>query len=236
MFKKLVSSLWNKKSSISKYNSGNYFQPQILNLEDRLTPSQTVSLNLVAGILEIKSNTSTGETNSFIVTQDSPTSNFIRFTGAGGTVFDGNAALFSSGYNTSLAEINSLNLTGFNKILVYGGQGNDLITLGNLNGNIIGAIAQPDFGFEVDVLSASGGSSFGADSLIISGNVVIKNAGVFTTDISNNVQVAANLDSITISNSGAITSVGSGLVRLVADGTNLSNVNINNGEIGRAHV
>jgi len=229
MFKKLVSSLWKKKPSISKYNSGNYFQPQILNLEDRLTPSQTVSLNLVAGALEIKSNTSTGETNSFIVTQDSPTSNFIRFTGAGGTVFDGNAALFSSGYNTSLAEVNSLNLTGFNKILVYGGQGNDLITLGNLNGNIIGAIAQPDFGFEVDVLSASGGSSLGADSLIISGNVVMKNAGIFTTDISNNVQVAANLDSITISNSGAITSVGSGLVRLVADGTNLSNVNINNG-------
>ena len=229
MFKKVVSSLWKKKTSITKYNSGNYFRPQILNLEDRLTPAQTVSLNLVAGVLQIQSNTSSGETNTFNVTQDSPTSNFIRFTGAGGTVFNGNAALFSSGFNTSLAEVNSLNLTDFNKILVYGGQGNDLITLGNLNGNIIGATAQPNFGFEIDVLSSAGGSSLGADSLIISGNVVMKNAGVFTTDISNNVQVAANLDSITISNSGAITSVGSGLVRLVADGTNLSNVNINNG-------
>lgn len=229
MFKKIVSSLWKKKPSVSNYNSGNYFRPQILNLEDRLTPSQTVSLNLVAGVLQIQSNTSSGETNTFTVTQDSPTSNFIRFTGAGGTVFNGNAALFSSGFNTSLAEVNSLNLTDFNKILVYGGQGNDLMTLGNLNGNIIGAIAQPNFGFEIDVLSSAGGSSLGADSLIISGNVVMKNAGIFTTDISNNVQVAANLDSITISNSGAITSVGSGLVRLVADGTNLSNVNINNG-------
>lgn len=228
MFKKIVSSLWKKKPSITKYNSGNYFRPQILNLEDRLTPSQTVSLNLVAGVLQIQSNTSSGETNTFTVSQDSPSSNFIKFTGAGGTVFNGNAALFSSGFNTSLAEVNSLNLTAFNKILVYGGQGNDLITLGNLNGNIIGAIAQPDFGFEVDVLSAAGGSSLGADSLIISGNVVMKNAGVFTTDVSNNVQVAANLDSITVSNSGAISSVGSGLVRLVADGTNLSNVNINN--------
>jgi len=229
MFKKIVSSLWKKKSSISKYNSGNYFLPQILNLEDRLTPSQTVSLNLVAGVLQIQSNTSSGETNTFNVTQDSPTSNFIRFTGAGGTVFNGNAALFSSGFNTSLAEVNSLNLTDFNKILVYGGQGNDLITLGNLDGNIIGAVAQPNFGFEIDVLSSAGGSSLGADSLIISGNVVMKNAGIFTTDLSNNVQVAANLDSITISNSGAISSLGSGLVRLVADGTNLSNVNINNG-------
>ena len=229
MFKKIVSSLWKKKPSISNYNSGNYFRPQSLNLEDRLTPSQTVSLNLVAGVLQIQSNTSSGETNRFTITQDSPTSNFIRFTGAGGTVFNGNAALFSSGFNTSLAEVNSLNLTDFNKILVYGGQGNDLMTLGNLNGNIIGAIAQPNFGFEVDVLSSAGGSSLGADSLIISGNVVMKNAGIFTTDVSNNVQVAANLDSITISNSGAITSVGSGLVRLVADGTNLSNININNG-------
>jgi len=229
MFKKIVSSLWKKKPSISKYNSGNYFLPQILNLEDRLTPSQTVSLNLVAGVLQIQSNTSSGETNTFNVTQDSPTSNFIRFTGAGGTVFNGNAALFSSGFNTSLAEVNSLNLTDFNKILVYGGQGNDLITLGNLDGNIIGAVAQPNFGFEIDVLSSAGGSSLGADSLIISGNVVMKNAGIFTTDLSNNVQVAANLDSITISNSGAISSLGSGLVRLVADGTNLSNVNINNG-------
>jgi hypothetical protein len=229
MFKKIVSSLWKKKPSISNYNSGNYFRPQILNLEDRLTPSQTVSLNLVAGVLQIQSNTSSGETNTFTITQDSPTSNFIRFTGASGTVFNGNAALFSSGFNTSLAEVNSLNLTDFNKILVYGGQGNDLMTLGNLNGNIIGAVAQPNFGFEIDVLSSAGGSSLGADSLIISGNVVMKNAGIFTTDVSNNVQVAANLDSITISNSGAITSVGSGLVRLVADGTNLSNVNINNG-------
>lgn len=228
MFKKLVSSLWNTKASVIKKKL-NYFQPRILNLEDRLTPSQTVSLSLNAGVLEIKSNTSNGETNNFTVTQDSPTSNFIRFTGAGGTVFNGNAALFSSGFNTSLAEVNSLNLTAFNKILVYGGQGNDLITLGNLNGNVIGALTEANFGFEIDVLSTAGGSSLGADSLIISGSVVMKNAGVFTTDVSNNVQVAANLDSITISNSGAINSLGSGLVRLVADGTNLSNVNINNG-------
>lgn len=228
MFKKLVSSLWNTKASVIKKKL-NYFQPRILNLEDRLTPSQTVSLSLNAGVLEIKSNTSNGETNNFTVTQDSPTSNFIRFTGAGGTVFNGNAALFSSGFNTSLAEVNSLNLTAFNKILVYGGQGNDLITLGNLNGNVIGALTEANFGFEIDVLSTAGGSSLGSDSLIISGSVVMKNAGVFTTDVSNNVQVAANLDSITISNSGAINSLGSGLVRLVADGTNLSNVNINNG-------
>lgn len=229
MFKKLVSSLWNSKASIINKKKLNYFQPNILNLEDRITPAQTVSLTLNAGVLEIKSNTSSGETNNFTVTQDSPTSNFIRFTGAGGTVFTGNAALFTSGFNTSLAEVNSLNLTAFNKILVYGGQGNDLVTLGNLNGNVIGAVAQPNFGFEVDVLSTAGGSSLGADTLIISGGVVMKNAGVFTTDVSNNVQVAANLESITISSSGSITSVGSGLVRLVADGTNLSDVNINNG-------
>ena len=229
MFKKLVSSLWNSKASIINKKKLNYFQPNILNLEDRITPAQTVSLTLNAGVLEIKSNTSSGETNNFTVTQDSPTSNFIRFTGAGGTVFTGNAALFTSGFNTSLAEVNSLNLSAFNKILVYGGQGNDLVTLGNLNGNVIGAVAQPNFSFEVDVLTTAGGSSLGADTLIISGSVVMKNAGVFTTDISNNNQPAANLDSITISNSGAITSVGSGLVRLVADGTNLSDVNINNG-------
>ena len=229
MFKKLVSSLWNSKASNINKKKLNYFQPNILNLEDRITPAQTVSLTLNAGVLEIKSNTSSGETNNFTVTQDSPTSNFIRFTGTGGTVFTGNAALFTSGFNTSLAEVNSLNLSAFNKILVYGGQGNDLVTLGNLNGNVIGAVAQPNFGFEVDVLSTAGGSSLGADTLIISGNVVMKNAGVFTTDASNNVQVAANLDSITISSSGSITSVGSGLVRLVADGTNLSDVNINNG-------
>jgi len=229
MFKKLVSSLWNKKPSVLKKKTANYFRPQMLNLEERITPAQTVSLNLNAGVLEIKSNTTGGETNNFNITQDSPTSNFIRFTGSGGTVFNGNAALFTSGFNTSLAEVNSLNLTNFNKILIYGGQGDDLIVLGNLNGNVIGALAQPNFSFEVDVLSTSGGSSLGADSLIISGNVVMKNAGIFTTDISNNVQVAANLDSITISNSGSITSIGSGLVRLVADGTNLSNVNINNG-------
>ena len=229
MFKKLVSSLWNSKASIINKKKLNYFQPNILNLEDRITPAQTVSLTLNAGVLEIKSNTSSGETNNFTVTQDSPTSNFIRFTGAGGTVFTGNAALFTSGFNTSLAEVNSLNLAAFNKILVYGGQGNDLVTLGNLNGNVIGAVAQPNFSFEVDVLTTAGGSSLGADTLIISGSVVMKNAGVFTTDISNNNQPAANLDSITISNSGAITSVGSGLVRLVADGTNLSDVNINNG-------
>jgi hypothetical protein len=229
MLKKLVSYLGKKKPSIIKKSVGNFIRPQILNLEDRLTPSQTVSLTLNAGVLEIKSNTTNGETNNFSITQDSPTSNFIRFTGAGGTVFDGNAALFTSGFNTSLAQVNSLNLTNFNKILVYGGLGNDQINLGNLNGNIIGASAQPNFSFEIDVLSTAGGSSGGADSLTVSGNVVMKNSGFFTTDISNNVQVAANLDSITISNSGAITSLGSGLVRLVADGTNLSNININNG-------
>ena len=115
MFKKLVSSLWNSKASIINKKKLNYFQPNILNLEDRITPAQTVSLTLNAGVLEIKSNTSSGETNNFTVTQDSPTSNFIRFTGAGGTVFTGNAALFTSGFNTSLAEVNSLNLTAFNK-------------------------------------------------------------------------------------------------------------------------
>lgn len=229
MLKKLVLSLWNKKSSVIQKKSPNYFRPQVLNLEERITPAQTVSLNLNAGVLEIKSNTTTGETNNFNISQNSPTSNFIRFTGSGGTVFNGNAVLFTSGFNTSLAEVNSFNLTNFNKILVYGGQGDDLITLGNLDGNVIGALTQSNFSFEIDVLSTAGGSSLGADSLIISGNVAMKNAGLFTTDISNNVQVAANLDSITISNSGLISSVGSGLVRLVADGTNLSNVNINNG-------
>ncbi|NDH05082.1 hypothetical protein EBX93_04030, partial [bacterium] len=172
MLKKLVSYLGKKKPSIIKKSVGNFIRPQILNLEDRLTPSQTVSLTLNAGVLEIKSNTTNGETNNFSITQDSPTSNFIRFTGAGGTVFDGNAALFTSGFNTSLAQVNSLNLTNFNKILVYGGLGNDQINLGNLNGNIIGASAQPNFSFEIDVLSTAGGSSGGADSLTVSGNVV----------------------------------------------------------------
>lgn len=202
---------------------------ELVTLESRITPAQTVSVTFASGVLQFKSDSADLENNNFTINQQTAVSKVMQLTGTGGTTFIGDSALFASGYGTPSATINAANLSGFNQILVYGGLGNDAITLGTLNGNILAPNSQNNFGFEVDVLSFNGGGSGGADTLTLSGGATTKGNGLFTTDSTSSIIPNANLDSITINPTGGIFANGSGNTRLVADGTNTSDILIQNG-------
>ena len=201
-------------------------------LETRINPSQVVDVTLESGSLVLKSQTQNGEVNIFDITQPDSLAALIRLQGTGGTIFKGTVNLFSSGYGTAQAEINTLNLPGFNRLQVRGGEGDDYISLGNLDGNVIGDQTQKNFGFNIDTFSSNAGSSKGSDYLTVNGIVSMKDGGEFVTDItpSGNIFVTPglNLDGINVTASGFIQSIGTGRVRLVADGLIGSTINFQN--------
>ena len=223
-FRKIKDSLGIKKSkSPQKWNS-----LKLDPLESRVNPSQVVDVTFVNGALTFTSNTFALETNSFNITQLNPGSNILQLQGSGGTTFKGSVNLFSSGYGSPNAEINTLSLSGFNKIQILGGDGNDQIVFGNLDGNVIGDVSQADFSFNIDTFSSNAGSSQGADTLLINGEIGIKGDGYFATDITASGAIFSgsnlNLDSISLAGDAYIHSIGSGAVRLVADGLSTSNI------------
>jgi len=227
MFKSWFNSLKSKNVK-PKWFSRNFAKPEIVSLEERVTPAQTVSITYLNGILTLKSDTLAGETNTFQVSQITQTGTKIQFTGSGGTIFNSTVPN-TVGNGTANAEIDAKNLANFNQILVQGGLGDDITTFGTLDGNILASSNQNNFSFEVDVVTFSGGGSSGGDTLNINGPVTIKQNGTFTTDSTSTVQPNANLDSLIIGPLGGIYSSGSGNIRLIADGLNTSDLTISSG-------
>ncbi|MSR31086.1 MAG: hypothetical protein EXR99_06210 [Gemmataceae bacterium] len=217
---------WKKKASRPRRRQAG--SPlELVSLENRVTPSQTVSATLVGNTLTFTSNSATGETNQFSLSQVSLTGTVLRLQGVGGTIFNGTGAIFSTGFNTADATIDSAILPGLNKIMVSGGAGNDQITFGNLDGNVLGASDKNDFDFEVDTASVAAGGGGGIDTLTFNGQTTLKGNGSFLT--SNLILAGSNLEGVSITGSGGVNSIGTGQVRLVGDGLATSNVTIQNG-------
>jgi len=144
-------------------------------------------------------------------------------------------------FGSTSVQIITTNLAGFSKIVFQGSRGNNNLILGSMDGNVIGDRdpAFPNFSFEVDVLSTIGGFSSGIDSLQIDGVISLKGNGFFTTDFLESSMPNANLETLSFGSSGSIISVGSGGVRLVADGAQASNIQMDLGsfiDIGSGSV
>jgi len=229
MFKAWFNAFKSKKKQSTVF-PGKNINPKLLCLEDRITPAQVVDISYdsINGFLILQSKALASEANTFSISQVDPSNTTIQFTGSVGTTFNSTVpnTIF---LNPSTAELDAINLVNFNSIIVRGSLGDDRITLGTLDGNVLSASNQNDFNFNMDVVSFSGGGSSGGDLLNISGKVSTKGNGFFTTDFTKTINPNQNFDSIQVGSSGGVFSTGSGEARLVADGLNTSNILINSG-------
>lgn len=221
---------------------------ELLTLEERLNLSTVfVSYDVTSGILTLDSkNDALGANSSYAAFQSTGSEdnilNFNATAGDGVTFFKSVAPLvfvnpLSSGSQS--VQVDTRNLAGFSKIVFQGSEGNNNLVLGSIDGNVIGDTASPDFSFEVDVFSTNGGFSGGTDLLQIDGVISIKGAGDFTTDSLGSAMPNSNLESLVLGSSAGILSNGSGGVRLVADGVQSSNIQLNIGsfiDIGSGDV
>ena len=220
----------------------------LVDLEQRINPAPTVSVSYdnSTGVLLLNSNALANENSSYEAFQSTTVGNerILNFRATPGfaTTFNSVSPLvfvnpLSNG--SGFVQVNTLNLANFTKIIFQGSEGNDSYILGAMDGNVIGDGTKADFGFEVDVISTGGGFSSGSDSLQVNGVIGLKGAGSFTTDSVNTLIPNLNLDSILFSSNGRINSVGSGGVRLVADGVLSSSIIMNSGsgiDIGSGDV
>ena len=227
---------WNKSKA---KNKNNYASLALVSLEQRVNPAPTVSIsfNTNTGVLLLQSNALLNESSSYESFQSTGTLNqqkILNFSASPGfaTTFNSIAPLVFVDpltTNSSFVQVDTRNLAGFTKIIFSGSQGNDTFVLGSMDGNILGANSSVDFGFEIDVQSTQGGFSTGVDSLQVNGAIALKGAGAFTTDSVNSTIPNLNLEVLNFGTSGSISSIGSGQVRLVADGFQSSNILMNQG-------
>lgn len=221
---------------------------ELLRLEERLNLSTVlVSYDSTLGVLTLNSEVDAlGADSSYTAFQstgiDDNLLNFNATQGDSVTFFKSVAPLvfvnpLSSGSQS--VQVDTRNLAGFSKIVFQGSEGNNSLFLGSMDGNVIGDTASPNFSFEVDVFSTSGGFSSGIDSLQVDGVISIKGDGDFTTDSLVSAMPNSNLESLSFGSSAGILSNGSGGVRLVADGLTSSNIIMNSGsfiDIGSGNV
>ena len=222
---------WNKSKA---KNKNNYASLALVSLEQRVNPAPTVSIsfNTNTGVLLLQSNALLNESSSYESFQSTGTLNqqkILNFSASPGfaTTFNSIAPLVFVDpltTNSSFVQVDTRNLAGFTKIIFSGSQGNDTFVLGSMDGNVLGSNSSVDFGFEIDVQSTQGGFSTGVDSLQVNGAIALKGAGAFTTDSVNSTIPNLNLEVLNFGTSGSISSIGSGQVRLVADGFQSSNI------------
>lgn len=229
MFKSWLDAWKNRKKGFGK-SSGGFFRPELFPLENRITPASVViSYQPSTGILTVNSNTNSGETNFFETTQDTSNPTTLNFnaldSGTTITTFPGSNVIL--GGTATSATLDTNNLANFTKIIFTGGFGDDKFVLNNLNGNDLASVNIADFSIETDVHTSGNGS--GADFLTIQGSVATKGDGFFSTDTrpsSTLVPATSNktFDQIDLLSTSTISSTGSGVIRLVADGLNSSNI------------
>lgn len=227
---------WNKSKA---KNKNNYASLALVSLEQRVNPAPTVSISFdtTTGVLLLQSNALLNESSSYESFQSTGTPDqqrILNFSASPGfpTTFTSIAPLVFVDpltKDSGFVQVDTRNLAGFTKIIFSGSQGNDSFVLGSMDGNVLGDNSAVDFGFEVDVLSTQGGFSTGVDSLQVNGAIVLKGAGAFTTDSVNSIVPNLNLEVLNFGTSGSISSIGSGQVRLVADGFQSSNILMNQG-------
>ena len=227
---------WNKSKA---KNKNNYAALALVSLEQRVNPAPTVSISFdtTTGVLLLQSNALLNESSSYESFQSNGTPDqqrILNFSASPGfpTTFTSIAPLVFVDpltKDSGFVQVDTRNLAGFTKIIFSGSQGNDSFVLGSMDGNVLGDNSAVDFGFEVDVLSTQGGFSTGVDSLQVNGAIVLKGAGAFTTDSVNSIVPNLNLEVLNFGTSGSISSIGSGQVRLVADGFQSSNILMNQG-------
>jgi hypothetical protein len=217
---------------------------ELMSLEERLNLS-TVFISYTSGVLTLNTETDPNGANSSYTASQSTGSednilNFIAPNTTPGefTLFKNNpvnpvnpgAFVVDPGFlGSTSVQIITTNLPGFSKIVFQGSEGNNNLILGSMDGNVIGDTASPNFSFEVDVLSTIGGFSGGIDSLQIDGVISLKGDGFFTTDFLESSMPNANLETLSFGSSGSISSVGSGGVRLIADGAPSSDIQMDLG-------
>ena len=238
----------NVSNKLPKKSQKHFTALELLRLEERLNLSTVlVSYDSTLGVLTLNSEADAlGADSSYTAFQstgiDDNLLNFSATPGDSVTFFKSVAPLvflnpLSSGSQS--VQVDTRNLAGFTKIVFQGSEGNNSLILGSMDGNVIGDTASANFDFEVDVLSFLGGSSVGIDSLQINGIINLKGNGAFTTDSKSTSLLNANLESLNFGSSAAILSIGSGDVRLVADGAQSSNIVIDLGsfiDIGSGSV
>ena len=227
---------WNKSKA---KNKNNYASLALVSLEQRVNPAPTVSISFdtTTGVLLLQSNALLNESSSYESFQSTGSPDqqrILNFSASPGfpTTFTSIAPLVFVDpltKDSGFVQVDTRNLAGFTKIIFSGSQGNDSFVLGSMDGNVLGDNSAVDFGFEVDVLSTQGGFSTGVDSLQVNGAIVLKGAGAFTTDSVNSIVPNLNLEVLNFGTSGSISSIGSGQVRLVADGFQSSNILMNQG-------
>jgi len=223
----------NVSNKFPKKSQKHFTALELLNLEERLNLSTVlVSYDITSGVLTLNSEVdSYGANSSYTAFQstgiDDNILNFNSTVGDSETFFQSVSPLvfvnpLSSGSQS--VQVDTRNLAGFSKIVFQGSEGNNNLILGSMDGNVIGDTASANFDFEVDILSFQGGSSGGIDSLQINGIINLKGNGAFTTDSKSTSLLNANLENLNFGSSAAILSIGSGDVRLVADGAQSSNI------------
>ena len=196
----------------------------------------SVSFDSATGVLLLQSNANLNENASFQSFQSTGTAdqqkilNFIASPGSGTTFTSVTPGIFVDVFTdgSGAVQVDTRNLAGFSKMIFSGSQGNDTFILGSIDGNVL-ANSSTDFGIEINVISTQGGTSLGVDSLQINGAIGLKGAGSFSTDVVNSIITNLNLENLNFGPSGSISSIGSGQVRLVADGFQSSNILMNQG-------
>ena len=237
---------WNKSKAKNKNNNASL---ALVSLEQRVNPAPTVSIsfNSNTGVLLLQSDALLNESSSYASFQSTGTLdqqkilNFNASPGSATTFTSISPLVFVDPLttNSGSVQVDTRNLAGFTKIIFSGSQGNDTFIFGSMDGNVLGDPSSVDFGFEVDVQSAQGGFSSGYDSLQVDGAISLKGAGAFNTDSLNSNMSNVNLEVLNFGSSGSISSFGSGLVRLIADGDQISSILMNQGsfiDIGSGSV
>ena len=205
----------------------------------------SVSFDTLTGVLLLQSNANLNENASFESFQSTGTldqQKILNFTASPGfsTTFTSvNPNIFVDTFTngSSAVQVDTRNLAGFKQMIFSGSQGNDTFILGNMDGNVLAN--SNDFGIEITTSSSQGGASFGVDSLQVNGAIALKGAGIFTNDSVSSIIPNLNLEILNFGTSGSISSSGTGLVRLVADGFQSSNILMSQGsfiDIGAGSV
>ena len=238
----------NVSNKLPKKSQKHFTALELLSLEERLNLSTVfVSYDSTLGVLTLNSEAdSRGANSSYTAFQSTGSEdnilNFNATAGDGVTFFKSVAPLVfvnPLSFGSQSVQVDTRNLAGFSKIVFQGSEGNNNLVLGSIDGNVIGDTASSDFSFEVDVFSTNGGFSSGTDLLQIDGVISVKGDGNFTTDSLVSAMTNSNLESLIFGSSAGILSNGSGGVRLVADGAQSSNIQMDLGsfiDIGSGSV
>ena len=214
-----------KKSKNNPNLRSRFFTPDLMGLESRVNPvAFTGTVNLANSSVELLM-TSTGVgANSNNITVSNISNTIIQVdAGAGNTITltngtSGNLIVSSGTAQTATIDLNAVQMAGFK---LTGNAGDDLFTIANFDGTAMQTAA--NFDVLVDSSTVPGGS----DTFTVNGALILKGAGSLAT--SNNANSSINLAQATVSNTGSISTAGTGNVLLVANSLADSIVRINDG-------